>query len=70
MLKEYNDKLNQQLEQIKGMNFEINNGEINIEEFMNKYNVIQDECENWKNNFNKIQNNHEILLKKNQEQRY
>jgi len=69
MLKEYNDKLNQQLEQIKGMNFEINNGEINIEEFMNKYNVIQDECENWKNNFNKIQNNHEILLKKNQEQK-
>ena len=69
MLKEYNDKLNQQLEQIKGMNFEINNGEINIEEFMNKYNVIQDECKNWKNNFNKIQNNHEILLKKNQEQK-
>ena len=65
---EYNYKFKQELDNYKGINLN-NNSEINIEEFMNKYMVIQNECQNLKNNLDKIQNDNEILIKKNQEQK-
>ena len=70
-LQEYNDKIRQQLDNFKGINFENsnNNNEINLEEVMNKFIAIQDECQNLKTNFKKIQNNNETLYKKNQEQK-
>ena len=65
---EYNYKFKQELDNYKGINLN-NNREINIEEFMNKYIVIQNECQHLKNNLDKIQNDNEILIKKNQEQK-
>ena len=36
---------------------------------MNKFIIVQDECQGLKNNLNQIQNNNELLYKKNQEQK-
>ena len=69
MLQEFNDKMKQQLDKYKGFNFQQNNNEINIEEFMNKFIAVQDECQNQKNSLDKIKNNNEVLIKKNQEQK-
>ena len=68
-LKEYNDKMKQELDNFKEIYEKNNNNEINIEELMNKYMIIQDEYQNLKNNFEKIQNKNEILTKENQEQK-
>ena len=68
-LQEYIDKIKQQLDNYKDIGFRNNNNEINLEEFMNKFIVVQDECQNLKNNLNQIQNNNEVLYKKNQEQK-
>ena len=68
-LQEYIDKIKQQLNNYKDIGFGNNNNEINLEEFMNKFIVVQDECQNLKNNLNQIQNNNEVLYKKNQEQK-
>ena len=68
-LQEYIDKIKIQLDNYKGLGFENNNNEINLEEFMNKFIIIQDECRGLKNNLNQIQNNNELLYKKNQEQK-
>ena len=68
-LQEYIDKIKIQLDNYKGLGFENNNNEINLEEFMNKFIIVQDECRGLKNNLNQIQNNNELLYKKNQEQK-
>ena len=69
-LQEYIDKIKIQLDNYKGLGFENNNNnEINLEEFMNKFIIVQDECQGLKNNLNQIQNNNELLYKKNQEQK-
>ena len=68
-LQEYIDKIKQQLDNYKDIGSGNNNNEINLEEFMNKFTVVQDECQNLKNNLNQIQNNNEVLYKKNQEQK-
>ena len=68
-LQEYNDKMKQELDNFKEIYEKNNNNEINIEELMNKYMIIQDEYQNLKNNFEKIQNKNEILTKENQEQK-
>jgi len=67
MLQEYNDKLKAYLDKLKNINCQGNNGEFNIEEFMNKFIAVQDECQNLKNNLNEIQNNNGMLIKENQE---
>ena len=68
MLKEYNEKFRQEIENYKEMNYDKNN-DINVEEFLNKYNLIKDEYQNLKNNFDKNQNDNKLLIKKNQEQK-
>ena len=70
-LQEYIDKIKIQLDNYKGLGFENNNNnnENNLEEFMNKFIIVQDECQGLKNNLNQIQNNNELLNKKNQEQK-
>ena len=69
-LQEYIDKIKILLDNYKGLGFENNNNnEINLEEFMNKFIIVQDECQGLKNNLNQIQNNNELLYKKNQEQK-
>ena len=69
-LQEYIDKIKIQLDNYKGLGFENNNNnEINLEEFMNKFIIVQDECQGLKDNLNQIQNNNELLYKKNQEQK-
>ena len=68
-LQEYIDKIKQQLDNYKDIGSGNNNNEINLEEFMNKFTVVQDECQNLKNKLNQIQNNNEVLYKKNQEQK-
>ena len=69
-LQEYIDKIKIQLDNYKGLGFEKNNdNEINLEEFMNKFIIVQDECQGLKDNLNQIQNNNELLYKKNQEQK-
>ena len=68
MLKEYNEKFRQEIENYKEMNYEKNN-DINVEEFLYKYNLIKDEYQNLKNNFDKNQNDNKLLIKKNQEQK-
>ena len=67
MLQEYNDKLKAYLDKLKNINCQGNNGDFNIEEFMNKFIAVQDECQNLKNNLNEIQNNNGMLIKENQE---
>ena len=64
-----NKILKQELDNYKRINYENNNNEINIEDLMNKYIMIQDEYQNLRNNFDKIQNNNDILIKKNKEQK-
>ena len=64
-----NKILKQELENYKRINYENNNNEINMEDLMNKYIMIQDEYQNLRNNFDKIQNNNDILIKKNKEQK-
>ena len=64
-----NKILKQELENYKRINYENNNNEINIEDLMNKYIMIQDQYQNLRNNFDKIQNNNDILIKKNKEQK-
>ena len=68
MLKEYNEKFRQEIENYKEMNYDKNN-DINVEEYLNKYNLIKDEYQNLKNNFDKNQNDNKLLIKKNQEQK-
>ena len=68
MLKEYNEKFRQEIENYKEMNYDKNN-DINVEDFLNKYNLIKDEYQNLKNNFDKNQNDNKLLIKKNQEQK-
>ena len=68
-LQEYNDKMKQELDNCKEMNYENNNrNELNIEEIMNKYMIINEEYQNLKNNFEKIQYDNELLIKKIEEQ--
>ena len=68
-LQEYNDKIKQELDNFKEMNYENNNrNELNIEEIMNKYMIINEEYQNLKNNFEKIQYDNELLIKKIEEQ--
>ena len=67
MIQEYNDKLKAQFDKFRNINYKGNNNDINIEEFMNKYISIQDECQNLKINLNEIQNNNGMLIKENQE---